>query len=73
MSKASTVAKNKYAAKTYDRLSVVVPKGQKLEIQSYASAQGLSLNSYVVNLIEKDMQSVKGAGFSLTRSKIPEE
>ena len=46
---------NSFNAKTYDRLNIVVPKGQKAIIQAYAKAQGKSLNAYVVGLIADDM------------------
>lgn len=46
---------NSFNAKAYDRLNIVVPKGQKAIIQEYAKAQGKSLNAYVVGLIMDDM------------------
>lgn len=45
--KSSTRAKNKYNARSYDSLHIVVPKGQKVEILAVAEAMGDSLNSYV--------------------------
>lgn len=58
--KASTVAKNKYNAKNYDSLRIVVPKGQKAEIQAHATTQGESLNGFVkraiAETIERDSQ-----------------
>lgn len=55
MSKTSAAAKNKYAAKAYDQLRVLVYKGQKEAIAEYAKEQGLSTNAYVNQLIKEDM------------------
>lgn len=46
---------NDFNAKAYDRLNIVVPKGQKAVIQEHAKSKGKSLNSYVVDLIKSDM------------------
>ena len=43
MGKASTKMQNKYIAKAYDRMNIVVPKGHKEAILAAASAQGESL------------------------------
>ena len=53
--KASTIAKNKYNAKAYDRINLVVRKGQKEQIQEYAKEKGMSLNAYINALIQADM------------------
>ena len=49
----------KYSAKAYDRIEIKVKKGQKEIIQKHAEEQGKSLNSYIVDLIESDMQDNK--------------
>lgn len=49
----------KYNAKAYDRIEIKVKKGQKEIIQKHAEEQGKSLNSYIVDLIESDMQDNK--------------
>jgi predicted ABC-type ATPase len=54
--KASTKAKNKYNARNYDNLHIVVPKGRKPEIQAVAEAAGDSLNKYVTNAINESMR-----------------
>ena len=56
MGKSSTAAKNRYNAKVYDRISVVVAKGKKKLYNDYAESQGLSLNALINKLIEEDMQ-----------------
>ena len=54
--KASTIAKNKYNAKAYDNLRIVVKKGRKAEIQAHAEAQGESINAFVGRAIEETME-----------------
>ena len=38
---------NRYNEKVYDRITLVVPKGKKEELQAYAANQGESLNAFV--------------------------
>ena len=61
-SKAHSRASNKYNAKAYERLAVLVYKGQREQIQAHAQANGESLNGYINRLIAEDM------GDKLTRS-----
>jgi predicted HicB family RNase H-like nuclease len=56
MGKTSTASKNKYNEKAYDQLRVIVKKGQKEIIKTYAESKGMSLNGYINNLIENDMK-----------------
>ena len=55
-------AKEKYEAKAYDRLSVVLPKGRKPEIQAAAAASGLSINAWVSQAIEDKLQKDSAGG-----------
>lgn len=41
-----------YNEKAYDRLYIVVPKGQKAKIQAQAKRCGLSLNEYIKKMID---------------------
>lgn len=43
----ATRAKNKYNAKNYDSLRIIVPKGHKATIQAAAAQEGDSINGYV--------------------------
>lgn len=43
----SSAVKNRYAAKVYDRVAFIVPKGQKAAIQAAAEQVGESINAYV--------------------------
>lgn len=57
VSKAKQRAVNKYIAKTYDRVNVVMPKGQKADIQSAAALVGQSVNAYINQAIQTRMES----------------
>ena len=41
----SAASHNKYNAKAYDRINLVVRKGQIEQIQEYAKEKGMSLNA----------------------------
>ena len=53
MGKASTKAQNRYIAKSYDRIQIVVPKGRKADIESYVEAHGQSINGLVNDLLRQ--------------------
>lgn len=55
--KTSAEVKNRYNAKAYDRIAVVVTKGRKAIIQAAAERAGLSLNAYIVKAIERQMSN----------------
>ncbi len=44
--KTSAAVKNRYAAKAYDRIALLVPKGQKATVEAAATAIGESINQY---------------------------
>ena len=52
-SDAQKEATARYNKKAYDRISLVVPKGQRAEI---AAKQGKSLNRFVLDAIEVQMK-----------------
>ena len=47
---------NQFNANAYDRIAVVVPKGQKEAIKARAETQGESVNAYIWRLIQEDMK-----------------
>ena len=55
-----TKAKNKYNAKTYDSLRIIVKKGEKDKIKAHAEKHGESLNGFVnraiVETIKRDSE-----------------
>ena len=44
--KTSAAVKNRYAAKAYDRIALLVPKGQKATVERAAQTAGESVNLY---------------------------
>ncbi|MCD7887797.1 MAG: hypothetical protein LUG44_09345 [Clostridiales bacterium] len=63
MGKPSTKAQNKYIAKVYDRINLVVPKGRKDVIKEHAAQQGESVNTFInraiTETIERDTEGEK--------------
>ena len=55
--KASTASKNKWNAKTYDRINLTVPKGKKAKIQAFAADRGESVNGFINRVIDQEMQN----------------
>lgn len=47
---------NEYIAEKYDRFTLTFPKGMKEKYKDYAENKGISLNSYINELIRKDME-----------------
>jgi len=56
MGKASTKAKDKYNENNYDRFTLRVAKGDKEKYKDHAATKGKSLNSYIVDLINDDIE-----------------
>lgn len=54
-----TRAKNKYNAKTYDNLRIVVKKGRKDIIRAHADSIGESINGFVNRAIDETMERDK--------------
>lgn len=55
MGKTSTDSKRKYNEKAYERVALSVKRGEKDKIKAHAESLGMSLNAYIVKLIENDM------------------
>lgn len=51
MGKTSSTVKNRYNAKAYDRIQIVVPKGRKSTVEALASERGESVNGMVNGLL----------------------
>ena len=56
VTKAQQKAVGKYEATNYDKVLLRLPKGKRDEIKSHAGNTGMSLNAYIISLIEKDME-----------------
>lgn len=53
--KTSAAVKNRYAAKAYDRIALLVPKGRKADIEARAAVLHTSVNGYIGGLVRSDM------------------
>ena len=56
MSKTSAAVKNRYAAKAYDRFSLMLKKGEKEQLQSHAQQMGESLNGFINRAIDNQLE-----------------
>ena len=57
MSKTSSAVKNRYNAKAYDRITIVVKKGQKELIKTHAEKyDGGSVNAFIQRAITETME-----------------
>jgi len=54
--KTSAASKNKFNAKTYDRIETVVPKGQKEELKAHAASMGESLNAFINRAMQETIE-----------------
>ena len=54
-SDAQKEATARYNKKAYDRINVIVKKGQRQIIKDYAASQGKSLNKFICDAIEAQM------------------
>lgn len=52
---------NDYIARTYDRVNLTLPKGQKDVVQAHAAAHGESVNGFIGRAISETMAR-DGAG-----------
>ena len=49
-------ATQKYDAKAYDRIGLIVPKGKKANLQAHAESSGESLNGFVNRAIDETIE-----------------
>ena len=54
-SEAQKEATARYNKKAYDRINVIVRKGQREQIKAFAASQGKSLNRFICDAIEAQM------------------
>lgn len=54
-SDAQKEATARYNKRAYDRIEIKVKKGRKQEIVEYAANQKKSVNQFIIELIEKEM------------------
>ena len=58
-SDAQKEATARYNKNTYDRINVIVRKGQRQIIKDFAASQGKSLNRFICDAIEAEMNKKK--------------
>lgn len=46
----------KYKKKTYDRIELLVYKGEKQQIKAFAESRGKSVNGFITDLIREEMK-----------------
>ncbi len=61
-SDAQKEATARYNKKAYDRINLIVKKGQRQSIKDFAASQGKSLNRFICDLIENEMERTAGGG-----------
>lgn len=49
----------RYNKKAYDRINIIVKKGQREIIKDFAAKQGKSLNRFVLDAVEAEMNRTK--------------
>lgn len=57
MKKTQTQWSNEYNAKAYDRIVLLVKKGERDKIKEHAKTKGMSVNGYIYSLVKEDMRS----------------
>ena len=57
VTKAQQRAVGKYEKENDDKVLLRLPKGNREKIKAHAQQKGMSLNAYIVDLIEKDMRT----------------
>lgn len=55
MGKTSSAVKNRYNAKAYDQVLVMLPKGRKEAVQQFAKDNGVSVNGLINDLLATAM------------------
>ena len=58
-SEAQKEATARYNKKAYDRINIIVKKGQRQIIKDFAASQGKSLNRFVLDAIEYQMNKMQ--------------
>jgi len=73
MTKPTSEVKNRWNAKTYDRIMFVVRKESALKsrIKDRAAALGMSANAYLTMLVEKDLDDCANAPTRQFRTDLP--
>lgn len=57
--KTSAAVKNKWNKENYDRIEIIVPKGEKGLIKAHAESRGESVNAFINRAIDETMEREK--------------
>ena len=49
----------RYNKKTYDRINIIVKKGQREIIKDFAARQGKSLNRFIMDAVDAEINKIK--------------
>ena len=49
----------RYNKKTYDRINIIVKKGQREIIKDFAARKGKSLNRFILDAVEAEISRIK--------------
>ncbi|MBQ8835143.1 MAG: antitoxin [Oscillospiraceae bacterium] len=58
-SDAQKEATARYNKKAYDRIDLIVKKGQRQVLKDFAASQGKSLNRFILDAVEAEMNRIK--------------
>ena len=58
-SDAQREATARYNKKTYERIDVVVKKGQRQILKDFAASQGKSLNRFILDAVEQEIERIR--------------
>ena len=50
---------NEYNRKNYERVSVMLPAGEREKVRSAAKAENKSLNAYIIEAIQEKMENIE--------------
>ena len=62
ISKKQQACVNRYIAKSYDRVNLTLPKGQKEIIRAHAESRGESVNAFIQRAIAETMKRDEESG-----------
>ena len=54
---------NRYIAKKYDRINLIVPKGEKERIQMVAKQNGESVNALINRVVFAEVERIEAEGY----------
>lgn len=61
----SSAVKNRYNEKAYDRINLVVPKGEKERIKEAAEKNGESVNGLINRVVIAEVEKIEAEGKDL--------